>query len=77
MIRPIKLDAPSKVYSIYLLPAFMHTPILINELSSYEQGRHSWGAQGAQAPPKLGGWKLRILQKGGLKPPYIHHILEK
>ena len=36
MIRPIKLDAPSKVYSIYLMPAFMHTPILINELSSYE-----------------------------------------
>ena len=35
------------------------------------------GAQGAQAPPKLGGRKLRILQKGGLKPPYIHHILEK
>ena len=24
MIRPIKLDAPSKVYSIYLMPAFMH-----------------------------------------------------
>ena len=34
------------------------------------------GAQGAQAPPKLGGRKLRILQKGGLKPLYIHHILE-
>ena len=32
------------------------------------------GAQGAQAPPKLGGRKLRILQKGGLKPPqYSSH----
>ena len=32
------------------------------------------GAQGAQAPPKLGGRKLRILQKGGAQAPlYSSH----
>ena len=43
----------------------------------YEQGRHSWGAQGAQAPPKLGGRKLTILQKGGLKPPQYSSLTGK
>ena len=48
---------------------FLNSP-----LSQSQSGVPFLGAQGAQAPPKLGGRKLRILQEGGLKPPqYSSH----
>ena len=64
-------------YKLKLLFGLIVYIIIVKFGIRVTQGRHSWGAQGAQAPPKLWGRKLRILQKGGLKPPYIHHILEK
>ena len=40
MIRPIKLDAPSKVYSIYLMPAFMHRIVSFYKLGIPTQTRN-------------------------------------